>query len=187
MRRRLVLLALLGAIAALPAAGQGLLDRLTGPKVTWPPDRSAWAALPPQVRAAHARALHLALEETPPGAARDWAAAGVSGRIAPGRPAEFPGAIMCRAFDDALTVQGRTLTVRDVACWGDGWRYMLPEGRTAAVLAPAFAEAARVHEVRRAETLRQLAKRLRVDEAALAALNPAHPARIPVGTLLLLP
>jgi hypothetical protein len=185
MRFALHLSALLAAALALPAAGQSVLDSLFGPKTSWPPDRTAWYALPAEARAAHARAVHLALESW--AAPQSWSAAGVSGAVRVGPTAEVTEGVVCRAFDDSLTAGGKTLKVRDAACWGDGWEYALEGGRFEPVLAPAFAEPGRVYEVKKAETLARIAKRAKVDAAALAALNPALPEKVPVGTLLLLP
>lgn len=118
-----ILVAFCLPVGAQPVQAQG--------RTAWPPDRTAWAQAPRAARSAHARAVLRALD-TSKSTSVDWSDAGVSGRVRM-RSAWRINGIVCRSFDDTIRVAGRTRTVRDLACWGSGWRYARGRGRFVAV------------------------------------------------------
>lgn len=150
----------------------------------FPPDRSAWQALPAAAQAAHARALHELLEDGKLSSI-SWATGGASGRIALERLAPARGTF-CGVVADRIESGAAASKVRDMVCWGDGWAYVRdPQERP--VLAPAFAEEDRVYTVRSGGRLSDVARVTDTDLAALERLNPAYPERLAAGTKVLLP
>lgn len=150
----------------------------------FPPDRTAWSALPPAAWAAHARALDRALRsyETVPAA---WAEGAAGGTVLAEAPVELDGAI-CRVFRDRL--EGEVAAeVSDLACWRGHWYYVRAGLRPQFVLSPAYGDADGLHLVERGASLADLAGRLGVDAGALAELNPGMPDPVPAGAVLLLP
>ena len=155
----------------------------------FPPDRTAWTAMPADAQAEHARALHTLLTGYGPGESVTWGTADMSGVLAIGRTVEIErdGAeTLCHGFSDRVAIAGRTVQVDDIACWGDGWEY-LRAGGNARVLAPAFARSERIYTTKAGDTLARVARRTRTDAARLELLNPGLPDRLPRGTRLLLP
>jgi hypothetical protein len=151
---------------------------------SFPPDRAAWDDAPLAVRSAHARALQTALMR-PERDPVPWSAAGASGTITLANTKEV-GPTICRGFTDRIAMTGGQTEVRDVACWGDGWFYLRdPDG--VPVIEPAFEEEDRVYVVQSGGSMAAVARRTGADLAALQALNPAYPERLPAGTRVLLP
>lgn len=168
-------------LAGCEAGGLGGVLDADGP---YPPDRSLIAAAALPDRAAHARALHLALEDFAP-AAHAWSGPGASGSITTLNAYEIDG-IVCRDFEDRLETGGQQAAYADVACWGDGWMLQQPDGSFAPVLAAAF-EAGPIYEVRRGGNLAAVARRTGVELEVLELWNPALPDRLEPGTRILLP
>lgn len=150
----------------------------------FPPDRSAWESAPLVARAAHARALHRALESTEE-TTEYWTAGGLSGRITVLATRQTEETL-CRSFEDRIEHEAAVAEVRDVACRGDGWEMLGPSG-SHRVLEPAFLETARVYVVKRGGSLADVAGRTGADVAALERLNPAYPDHLSAGTPVLLP
>ncbi|SLN39361.1 LysM peptidoglycan-binding domain-containing protein [Oceanibacterium hippocampi] len=166
------------------AAGNGARQAGQAAHAPFPPDRIAWTTAAAPVRAAHARALHLSLEG-PNGGARQWSAADVAGTITILGTARIEGT-MCRSFEDRFASAGATATVKDIACWGDGWFYVRNAGPMP-VLAPAFAEGDHVYVVQNGGSLADVAARSGASLDQLMALNPALPAQLAARTPVLLP
>lgn len=151
---------------------------------TFPPDRTVWQTASLPVRAAHARALHTMLEQGDGGSA-NWSADGANGRMQVDRfgPIEET---FCAVFTDSITSGGASTTVRDFACWGEGWTYVR-DPVALPVLNPAFEESSKVYTVKRGGTLRAVARRTKTRLSDLQFLNPGHPKRLAPGTTVLLP
>ncbi len=185
--RRLAALAVgLGLLAGCEGGPGGLALPGLGAS-PFPPDRAAWDGAPPEARDAHARALHLLLNNMHLQDRATWAAGGASGTIAVEEFAPV-GETFCAIVTDRIDGPAGAATVRDLLCWGDGWVHVRDDPQPdIPVLGPAFARQDRVYTVRSGGTLAAVARRTGSDPAALAALNPGHPDRLPAGTRVLLP
>lgn len=193
---RISVLALLVLVASACAGDEGAVGDSAGIEFAgdsadpetetlhFPPDRAAWESAPPVARAAHARALHRALESTEE-PTEYWTAGGLSGRITILATRQTEETI-CRSFEDRIEHEAAVAEVRDVACRGEEWE-MLGQSGSHRVLEPAFLETARVYVVKRGGSLADVAKRTGADVAALERLNPAYPDHLSAGTPVLLP
>lgn len=171
-------------LALLAACGEGFGPAF-GP--AFPSDRSAWDGAPQAARAAHARGLHLLLDNMHRQDVATWQGGGAGGEISV--ETYWPeGETFCAIVRDRIDGPAGSATARDLLCWGDGWVYVrddpLPD---VPVLAPAFAEEERVYTVRSGGTLGAVARRTGAPVAELRALNPGHPERLAAGTRVLLP
>ena len=151
-----------------------------------PEARAAWDGLPARDRAAHARAVHIALETLGSGPVT-WAGPRASGEITVEATSDLDEPVVCRRFHDRLILDGRPRDVRNYACWLGQWVYVRDLPPLVPVLAPAFAVSDRVYTVKRGGSLADVARVTGTDLQRLEILNPVLPDQLPPGTKVLLP
>jgi surface antigen len=182
-----VLLAVSAALALSGCAGPGDGDvraRLSG----FPPDRSAFAALPALDAALHARAVEAALEGPEAASEVTWSAPGGStGGVRILDTWVYDDALLCRSLVDRLVAGSAETRVNDMACWsGTEWVWLRDTATPPALLAPV--RALPTHSVRSRTDLRGVARTTRTDPAILEQLNPALAGqRLNRGDVVVLP
>lgn len=153
------------------------------PKVKLPPVRTAYEGLSARDHVEYVIAVQRALENPADGQAQAWGGKdGGTGVVAVVTSHRMNSGRICRTVAETINTANGTVGLNDVACWsGRSWTW-LREANSPDVLEPLA-----TYQVKRARSLRSLARRVKAKQADLKVLNPLMGDRIEPGTVIYLP